>query len=55
MGAEEATEGSNVRSNIEVARPPVFNEEVGRIRGFVMTYRLFLRMKMREATVEEQI
>jgi len=32
MGAEEVAEKSNVRSNIEVARPPVFNEKVGIVR-----------------------
>jgi len=48
---EEAIE----RSNIEVAKPPVFNGEVERVREFITICRLYLRMKMREATVEEQI
>jgi len=48
-------EESNTEPNIEVAKPPVFNGEAGRVEGFIMAYRLYLRMKMREAMVEEQI
>jgi len=42
-------------SHIEVAKPAIFNGEVGKVGGFVIVYRLYLRMKMREATVEEQV
>ena len=40
---------------IEVATPAIFNGEAGKVGGFVMACRLYLRMKMREATVEEQV
>jgi len=50
-----ATDGSNTGSNIEVAKPPVFNGEAGRVGEFIMACRLYLRIKMREAMVEEQI
>ena len=40
---------------MEVAKLAIFNGEAGKVGGFIMTYRLFLRMKLREATVEEQI
>ena len=40
---------------IEVATPAIFNGEAGKVGGFVIMYRLYLRMKMREATVEEQV
>jgi len=50
-----AIERSNTGSNIEVAKPPVFNGEVERVGGFITVYRLYLRMRIREATVEKQI
>ena len=49
--AERAMEGSN----IEVAKLSVFNREIGRVGGFIIIYRLYLRMQMRGATVKEQI
>ena len=54
-GEEEATEGSNTGSNIEVTKLPVFNGEAGRVGEFIMAYRLYLRMRMKRATVKEQI
>jgi len=53
--AERKAEGSNTGSHIEVAWPPVFNKEVERVRGFITVCKLYLRMKMRGATVKEQI
>jgi len=50
----EAT-GSNVGSHMEVAKPAIFNGEAAKVGGFIMACRLFLRMKMRGATVEEQV
>ena len=41
--------------HINVARPAIFNGEVGKVKGFVITCRLYLRIKMREMTVEEQV
>jgi len=52
---EETMEGSNTGSNIEMAKPLVFNGEVGIVGGFIMACKLYLRMKMREATIKEQI
>ena len=40
---------------VEVATPAIFNGEAGKVGGFVTTCRLYLRMKMREAMVEEQV
>ena len=40
---------------VEVATPAIFNGEAGKVEGFVIMCRLYLRMKMREATVEEQV
>jgi len=47
--------GSNMRSHVEVAKPAIFNGEIGKVGGFVTACRLYLKMKMREATVEEQV
>jgi len=52
---ERETMGSNMGSQMEVAKPAIFNGEAGRVEGFVITCRLYLRMKMREAIVEEQV
>ena len=41
--------------HVEVAKPAIFNGEAGKVGGFVTTCRLYLRMKMREATVKEQV
>ena len=38
-----------------MAKPPVFNGEAGRIGGFITAYKLYLRIKIRKATVEEQV
>ena len=54
-GGERETTGSNMGSHMEVAKPAIFNRETGRVGGFVTACRLYLRMKMREGTVEEQV
>ena len=52
-GMERGTMGSNMGPYVEVAKPAIFNGEAGKVGGFVTACRLYLRMKMREATVEE--
>jgi len=51
---EEAI-GSNMGSHMEVAKPAIFNGEAGKVGGFITACRLFLRMKLRGAMVEEQV
>jgi len=51
--AERGTTESNMGPHMEMAKPAIFNGEAGRVGGFVITCRLYLRMKMKEATVEE--
>ena len=50
-GAAEVSRGYQM----EVAKPAIFSGEAGKVGGFVTTCRLYLRMKMREVTVEEQV
>ena len=50
---EGATTGSNMGPYVEVAKLAIFNGEAEKVGEFVTTCRLYLRMKMREAMVEE--
>jgi len=40
---------------MEVAKPPVFNREAEKVGVFIIAYRFYSRMKIREAIVKEQI
>ena len=43
----------NIELNIEVAKLQTFNREASKILGFLMTYRLYIKMKMRNILVKE--
>jgi len=55
VGAGGAATGSNTGPNMDVAKLAIFNGEAGKVGGFITACRLFLRMKLRGATVEEQV
>ena len=48
-------EGVVVAMSMEIARLQVFDGTSSKILGFVMMCRLYIRMKIREVVVEEQI
>ena len=50
-GGGERTTGSNM----EVAKPAIFNGEAGRVGGFITACRLYIKMRLRGNTVEEQV
>ena len=54
QGTEGAATGSNAGPSMEVAKPAIFNEETGKVGGFIMACWLYLK-KMRETSVEEQV
>ena len=54
-GAGGVAAGSNTGSHMEVARPAIFNGEAERVGGFITVCRLYIRMKLRGNTVEEQV
>jgi len=45
----------NTRSNIKVAKPPTFNEDANKVSGFIAAYKLHIRMRIRNISVEEEI
>jgi len=53
--AGEEAGGSNMGSHMEVAKLAIFNGKAGKVGGFITACRLFVRMKMRGNTVEEQV
>jgi len=54
-GTERGVAGSNMGSHMEVAKLAIFNGKAGKVGGFVNACKLYLRMKMRKAMVEEQV
>ena len=55
VGERGGAVGSSLGSHIEMAKPAIFNGEAGKVGGFVTACRSYLKMKMREGTLEEQI
>jgi len=47
--------GGGVAMSTEVAKPQVFDRTLSKILGFVMVCRLYVKMKLREVALEEQI
>ena len=45
--------GGGAATNTKVAKPQVFDGTSSKVSGFVMAYKLYIRIKMRETAVEE--
>ena len=54
-GAGREAVGFNMGFHLEVAKPAIFNGEVGKMGGFITVCKLFLKMKLRGTSVEEQV
>jgi len=55
-GVEATTvKESNMVFNIKVAKPPVFNGKVSKIAEFIITYKLYLKNKIKGVLVKKQI
>ena len=55
VGAGGVGTGSNTEAHMEVAKPAIFNGEAGKVGGFITACRLYIKMRLRGNTVEEQI
>jgi len=49
------TGGAGTGAHMEVAKPTIFSGEAGRVGGFIVACRLYIKMRLRGNTVEEQI
>ena len=47
--------GANMNSHMEVAKLAIFNGEAGKVGEFITACRLYIRMKLRGMSVEEQV
>ena len=47
--------GGEVAMSTEVAKPQVFDRTSSKVLGFVMAYKLYVKIKLREIALEEQI
>jgi len=54
-GEGEMVEGSNTRSNTEIAKLTKFNKKAEKVKKFIIVCKLYLRMKIKKIPVEEQI
>jgi len=55
VGAGGAVTGPNAGPHMEVAKLAIFNGEAEKVGGFITACRLFIKMKLRGTTVEEQM
>ena len=55
LAEREVERGVVVATSTKVVRLQVFNKTSSKISGFVTAYKLYIRIKIREVAVEEQI
>jgi len=54
-GGEAVISQSNNRLIMDVAKPLIFSRKANKISEFLMVCRLFIRMKIRNDSVKEQV
>ena len=54
-GVEVIALRSNTRLNIDMAKPPTFNRDTTKVSDFITACKLYIRIKMRDTLVKEQI
>ena len=55
VGAGGIAMGTNAGSHMEVAKLAIFNGEAGRVGGFILACKIYIRNKLRGETVEGQV
>jgi len=55
IGGEVAALRSNTEFDTKIAKPPNFNRDASKVAGFVIAYKLYIKMRMREMLVKEQV
>ena len=54
-GAGGVATGTNAGSHMEVAKPVIFNGEAGKVGGFILACKIYIRNKLRGEIVEGQV
>ena len=54
-GVEVVALRPNTRSNVDMAKPLIFNRDITKVSDFIIVCRLYIRMKIRDNLVEKQI
>lgn len=55
IGGEVAALRSNTEFNTKIAKPPNFDRDASKVAGFVIACKLYIKMRMREILVKEQV
>ena len=55
VAGREVREEPERMANLDVAKPQLFDGALSKVSGFIMKCKLYIRNKLAEATVEEQV